>query len=67
MATVHDLRAQPAKSLYLLYQALSVVTVRLPWWVLISIPRSNRSRPSWTLRKAVYIKFVQHMYEVTIR
>lgn len=65
--TVHDLRAQPTKSLYLLYQAVSTIFVRLPWWVVISIRRKDRPRASWTLRKAVFLRLVRHLQGVNAR
>ncbi|VDC06346.1 unnamed protein product [Peniophora sp. CBMAI 1063] len=65
--TVHDLRAQPVKSLYLLYQAVSTIFVRLPWWVVISIRRKDRPRASWTLRKAVFLRLVRHLQGINAR
>lgn len=64
---VHDLRAQPIRSLYLLFQAVSTVFVRLPWWVLINIRRKDRPRTSWTLRKAVFLRLVRHLQGVSAR
>ncbi|KZV66819.1 alpha/beta-hydrolase [Peniophora sp. CONT] len=65
--TVHDLRTQPVRSLYLLYQAFSTIFVRLPWWVVISIRRKDRPRTSWTLRKAVFLRLVRHLQGVSAR
>lgn len=65
--SVHDLRTQPVRSLYLLYQAVSTLFVRLPWWVIISFRRKDRPRTSWTLRKAVFLRLVRHLQNVSAR
>ncbi|KAJ3903323.1 hypothetical protein F5879DRAFT_923166 [Lentinula edodes] len=59
------LRLQPLKGLYLIYQLISTVLIRLPIWVLTSIPRSWRPRPHWTMRKSVKLKVVRHMIDLT--
>ncbi|KAI0029087.1 Alpha/Beta hydrolase protein [Vararia minispora EC-137] len=65
--TVHDLRSHPLRTLYLIYQALSTALVRIPWWILIYLPRRFRQRPSWSLQKAVMMRLVEHMQGVTSR
>lgn len=35
----YALRNQPLKGLYLIYQLISTVLVRIPLWILLSIPR----------------------------
>jgi len=57
----HDLRHQPFRSLYLIYSFFTLLFVRIPIWTLLSLPRSNRSRPSWSIGGNVVVKV---MYQV---
>ncbi|KAJ4495765.1 Alpha/Beta hydrolase protein [Lentinula edodes] len=53
------------KGLYLIYQLISTVLIRLPIWILTSIPKSWRPRPHWTMRRSVKLKVVRHMIDLT--
>ncbi|KAJ3559353.1 hypothetical protein NP233_g11284 [Leucocoprinus birnbaumii] len=51
-----EFRRQPLKSFYLFYAALSIVFIRLPYWVIISaIPRA-RPRKSWPMSRALLVQ-----------
>lgn len=45
--------------LWLAYTALSIALVRLPWWVLSSLPRARRPRPSWPLTRVIWLRLLQ--------
>lgn len=51
---------QPWKTIYLVYEAISMTFVRIPLWVLLAIPRSNRPRPSWTIKRTLSIKLLRY-------
>ena len=48
---MHTFRTQPLKGLYILYQLLSTVFVRVPLWTLFNLPRYVREdaeeKKSW--------------------
>ena len=48
-------RRQPFKGLYVAYLLTSVLFVRLPWWCIRYLPRSNRPRPSWPLYRCIVV------------
>jgi hypothetical protein len=37
------------------YQALSTLFVRVPFWILIYLPKYRRPRPSWSLKLCVMV------------
>ncbi|KAJ3570274.1 hypothetical protein NP233_g4520 [Leucocoprinus birnbaumii] len=43
---------------------LSTLLVRIPLWVLFSIPRSLRPRKSWDVKRAVMVNIVRHLFQV---
>ncbi|KAM6497906.1 Alpha/Beta hydrolase fold [Amanita muscaria] len=53
-------RHQPLKGLYLTYQALTLLFLRLPWWITRSLLRSWRPRPSWDIKRAVFLNLIRH-------
>ncbi|KAF5354962.1 hypothetical protein D9756_005368 [Leucocoprinus leucothites] len=55
---------QPVKALFLAYQVLSTLLVRIPLWVLLSIPRGLRPRKSWDLKRTVMVNIIRHLFEV---
>ncbi|KAL1665349.1 Alpha/Beta hydrolase protein [Schizophyllum commune] len=61
MTRLYALRHQPIKGVYLTGQFLLTALVRLPVWVLISLPVSWRPRPSWTLKQCVRIKLIRFL------
>ncbi|KAK7053375.1 hypothetical protein VNI00_004001 [Paramarasmius palmivorus] len=56
---------QPLKGLYLTYQFFSTVFIRLPVWVVLSIPRSLRPRSSWDFKRALLTRLIRHMGAVS--
>ncbi|KAF8960370.1 Alpha/Beta hydrolase protein [Flammula alnicola] len=56
-------RNQPLKGLYLTYQLIAILFVRLPLLVLFNIPKSWRPRKSWTLKRTILIKLVRLLSE----
>ncbi|KAL1742139.1 Alpha/Beta hydrolase protein [Schizophyllum fasciatum] len=59
MSGVYAYRHQPVKAVYLTGQILLTCLVRLPYWTLISLPRSWRPRPSWSLKQCLTVKIVR--------
>lgn len=50
---------QPWRALYLLYQLIATIFLRIPLWaVYYSLP-SNRPKSTWTLRRAVMMRIVR--------
>ncbi|RXW16779.1 hypothetical protein EST38_g9085 [Candolleomyces aberdarensis] len=58
-------RQQPLKGLYIVYQLVSTLFIRLPFWIITSLPSSTRARPTWTLKRALLLKFVRHFTNLT--
>ncbi|KAI0093135.1 Alpha/Beta hydrolase protein [Irpex rosettiformis] len=57
-------QSQPMKGLYLAKETLATTFVRAPLWALYALPRTNRPRSSWPLRRVMIIKLIQHMISV---
>ncbi|KAF8893844.1 Alpha/Beta hydrolase protein [Infundibulicybe gibba] len=54
-------RHQPLKGLYLTYQLFSTLFVRIPLWVLLSIPRSRRPRKTWSIKRVFWVNMIRHV------
>ncbi|KIJ37772.1 hypothetical protein M422DRAFT_177429 [Sphaerobolus stellatus SS14] len=52
MALLHR---NPFKALYILLEILTTVVFRVPYWVIYSIPKSNRPRQSWAVSRCVFV------------
>ena len=63
----HLLRVQPFKSLYLLYEAVTTTLVRLPLWFIFALPRKNRPKATWSLRRPLQLWWRKHWNEVAIK
>ncbi|KAF9033249.1 alpha/beta-hydrolase [Hymenopellis radicata] len=50
---------QPVKGLYLLYQLCATLFIRIPVWVLLALPKSNRPRPSWSIGCVVRVRLLK--------
>ncbi|KAJ7733765.1 Alpha/Beta hydrolase protein [Mycena maculata] len=53
-------RHQPFKAIYLSYELFSAF-VRIPWWALVALPRSQRPVKSWTWRRTMHVKLVRRL------
>ncbi|KAI9453158.1 alpha/beta-hydrolase [Lactarius psammicola] len=58
---VHHLRHHPLKGLYLTVELTTTLFFRLPSWVFGNLPRASRPRPSWSLKKSVLIRAIDHL------
>ncbi|KIM86823.1 hypothetical protein PILCRDRAFT_317336, partial [Piloderma croceum F 1598] len=58
---------QPVKGLYLTYQVFSTILFRLPYWVIIYLPKCWRPRPSWSLKCCVMMNLFRHVMNITAR
>ncbi|KXN86994.1 AB hydrolase superfamily protein C4A8.06c [Leucoagaricus sp. SymC.cos] len=50
-----EFRRQPFKTLYFLYAFLSILLVRLPYWVVVSAIPSARPRKSWPMSRSLIV------------
>ena len=57
-------RKQPWRTLFLLYQAITTIFLRLPLWVIYYALPSNRPKSTWTLKRAVMIRTVKLIMHV---
>lgn len=48
---VYELRRQPFRGIYITIQLLQTYLIRMPIWVLLSLPKFLRPRPSWSVFK----------------
>ncbi|KAH7907453.1 Alpha/Beta hydrolase protein [Hygrophoropsis aurantiaca] len=62
---VFECKDQPKKGLYLAYQALSTLLVRLPLWAAWYLPPCTRPRPSWSWAHTLAVQMVRHVTYVT--
>ncbi|KAH8828078.1 endoplasmic reticulum protein [Flagelloscypha sp. PMI_526] len=53
--------SQPWKALYLTYQVISTVIVRVPVWFLLALPPGLRQRKSWTVQREFMVRLLRHM------
>ncbi|KAJ3554233.1 hypothetical protein NM688_g3213 [Phlebia brevispora] len=54
---------QPFTALYLSYFYFVLLSVKIPFWVLTSLPRSWRPRPSWTIFRTVSLRVMEARME----
>jgi hypothetical protein len=50
---------QPQKLLYILYSIITILAIRLPYWILVSVIPACRPRRSWSFSRSVAMKFMQ--------
>jgi hypothetical protein len=62
-----DTRQRPWRTLYLAYSAVTTVLFRAPFWLLIALPRPLRQRPSWTVKRSVYVRLLSYLIHVHTR
>jgi hypothetical protein len=65
--TMFDTRQRPWRTLYLAYSAVTTVLFRAPFWLLIALPRPLRQRPSWTVKRSVYVRLLSYLIHVSTR
>ncbi|KAJ7287438.1 Alpha/Beta hydrolase protein [Mycena rebaudengoi] len=57
-------RHQPFKAVYLIYQLVNTF-VRLPFWALAALPRSARPRKSWSWKRTMSVRLMQHLQSIS--
>ncbi|KAJ4483322.1 Alpha/Beta hydrolase protein [Lentinula aciculospora] len=62
-----SLRRQPFKALYIAFDFVGTVLVRAPIWFLLSIPKSWRPRPSWSIKDSFLIQLLRHLVSTRVR
>ncbi|KAF8590913.1 alpha/beta-hydrolase [Ramaria rubella] len=60
------LPARLRKLLYLAYFAIKLVTIKIPFWTLISLPRFMRPRPSWSIRKCLFVYTIREVMQLPV-
>lgn len=60
------LHQQPWKSLYLFGFVLHLF-IKIPYWILTSIPRKNRPRPTWSIKKCVNVYILRRLTEFPVK
>lgn len=57
---------EPWKSLYILQRLLTTLAL-VPFWIAyyLVLPRSQRPRPSWSIRQIIYVYFTRRIFKVT--
>lgn len=48
-------------TLRVLYRAATIAFFRLPVWILLAIPKQNRPRPSWSISRVLWVKFLSQI------
>ncbi|KAH8097120.1 Alpha/Beta hydrolase protein [Cristinia sonorae] len=56
---VYELRHQPFRGLYLTVQTVYTLFVRLPTWLIVYLPKSNRPRPTWPYLSTILLEVVK--------
>ncbi|KAF9445331.1 alpha/beta-hydrolase [Macrolepiota fuliginosa MF-IS2] len=57
-------RKPPFKAAYLVYVAISTLFIRIPFWILLGLPRFMRPRKAWDLRRTVMVNFIRYIWGV---
>ncbi|KAI0093133.1 Alpha/Beta hydrolase protein [Irpex rosettiformis] len=61
------LQVQPFKGPYLLYEAVTTTFVRVPLWFIFALPRNNRPKATWSLRRSLLLWWRKHWGAVSER
>ncbi|ESK97156.1 hypothetical protein Moror_6377 [Moniliophthora roreri MCA 2997] len=56
-------RRQPAKTIYLLYELLCTIFVKIPFWIVLAIPRGWRPVPSRSFKRTMAIHLFRHLVD----
>ncbi|KAI9062712.1 alpha/beta-hydrolase [Trametes sanguinea] len=57
---------QPFKALYIAYFATSLVLVKLPLWTVYYLPRLNRPRRSWTVKRCLIVRLIKELFTMKV-
>ncbi|KXN80644.1 Esterase [Leucoagaricus sp. SymC.cos] len=61
------LRHQPFKAIYVVAELTTIVFLRVPFWFVISIPKSRRPRPSWSISRCVLVYALRRYFRINFR
>ncbi|KAA1480091.1 alpha beta-hydrolase [Dentipellis sp. KUC8613] len=64
---MYEWREQPWKTLYLLYELLVTLLIRIPFWTLYYLPRCTRPRRTWMLKRTITLRIVNRLVIITGR
>lgn len=56
-----EYKDKPWRSLYMFYDTLSTLLVRLPFWFVISLPPFLRPRRTWSLLRCTIVRYLVRM------
>lgn len=49
---------------YVLSECLTTLTIRLPIWALLALPKGSRTRPSWSFEREILFKLLKRIIRV---
>ncbi|KAF8590745.1 alpha/beta-hydrolase [Ramaria rubella] len=61
------LHHQPFKLVYLVYYVAKTLFVKIPIWILISIPRSQRPRRNWSIGRCLRIYMLRTVMQLPVK
>ncbi|KAK0461179.1 Alpha/Beta hydrolase protein [Desarmillaria tabescens] len=64
-AALYSYSGQPAKQIYLAYQLFTTIFFRLPIWFFLAVPKSLRPRPTWPLKRVLFLRLFRHFMYIT--
>ena len=67
MNQVHAFQRQPLKALYILYELLTTLLLRIPFWFVLNARPSWRARPAWSLSRVVWVQVLRRITLTTAR
>ncbi|THH33314.1 hypothetical protein EUX98_g877 [Antrodiella citrinella] len=56
---VYALRQQPFRAIYIVVELLITVFIRLPYWLILYIPRHRRPRVSWPYSRCIAVEILR--------
>ncbi|KAI0093134.1 alpha/beta-hydrolase [Irpex rosettiformis] len=59
-------KIQPFKTVYLVFEGLTTILIRLPIWVVLALPKSNRPRRTWTFKRTILHRFLRYLYSPSV-
>ena len=59
-------KIQPFKTVYLIIEGLTTILIRLPIWVVLALPKSNRPKRTWTFKRTMLHRFLRYLYSPSV-
>ncbi|KZS98123.1 alpha/beta-hydrolase [Sistotremastrum niveocremeum HHB9708] len=58
---------EPIRSLWIIYSLLFLIFLKLPYWLIISVPRSGRLCREWTYGRSMHVRIVKWAIKLSDR